>query len=181
MITASDPSNEQLLTDVKVIQFRLNVTPDYKFFILINAIFTPTRGILENWTKYEEIFLTLVKQAGAHGGDRLLQALCLYFNKNQEQQKHLVDFFKLLYKQRLYEDETYKEWFAGNKKLDKNSVLYDRKAEKDVRPQLAAFIDWLDYGEEDDYGEEEVKQVQAPAAKSTQSQLIEAQKRAQQE
>lgn len=82
MITASGLSNEQILTDAKVIQFRLNVTPDYKFYILLNAIFTPTRNILDNWTKYEEVFLTLVKQAGNLGGDRLLQALCLYFFKN---------------------------------------------------------------------------------------------------
>jgi len=40
LITSSDPTIAQLLLDVKVIQFRLNVTADYKFYILMNAIFT---------------------------------------------------------------------------------------------------------------------------------------------
>jgi len=72
LITSSDPTITQLLLDVKVIQFRLNVTADYKFYILMNAIFTKSRNILEFWTKYEEAFLTLVKEFGATGGDRLL-------------------------------------------------------------------------------------------------------------
>jgi hypothetical protein len=72
LITSSDPTIVQLLLDVKVIQFRLNVTADYKFYILINSIFTKSRNILEFWTKYEEAFLTLVKEFGATGGDRLL-------------------------------------------------------------------------------------------------------------
>ena len=47
---------------MKVIQFRLNVTADYKLFILINAIFTPARPILTNWVKFEGVFLELVKE-----------------------------------------------------------------------------------------------------------------------
>jgi hypothetical protein len=46
MITSSDPTNQQILLDAKVIQFRLNVTADYKFFILINGIFSPARNIV---------------------------------------------------------------------------------------------------------------------------------------
>ena len=44
---------------------------------------------------------------------------------------------------------------GAKKKLDRNSVLYDRKADKEVKPLLAEFIEWLqqDYGEE--YGEED--------------------------
>lgn len=148
-----------MLLDVKVIQFRLNVTADYKFYILINAIFKPTRSILEHWTKYEEIFLNLVKEFGSTGGDRLLQTIMLYFFKNPDMQKNLVAFFKLLYEQSLYPDAFYLDWYAGKKKLDKNSILYDRKVEKEIKPQLQEFMDWLqeDYGEEGEYGEEEEK------------------------
>lgn len=183
LITTSDPAIDQLLVDVKVIQFRLNVTADYKFYILMNAIFTPARDILKCWTKYEEAFLSLVKEFGNTGGDRLLQTIVLFFRKNADLQPQLVDFFKLLYEQSLYPDSLYIDWFAGKKKLDKNSILYDRKAEKEVKPLLAEFIEWLqeDYGEEGEYGEEEAPKEEAKAQVSTQSALIEAQKRAQME
>lgn len=67
-----------------MIQFRLNVTADYKFFILINGIFTAARPILTSWVKYEPAFLSLVKEFGNTGGDRLLQALMLYFHRNKD-------------------------------------------------------------------------------------------------
>jgi hypothetical protein len=127
------------------------------------------------------VFLTLVKEFGTVGGDRLLQSILIYFRRNPDQQKYLVSFFKLLYDQSLYPDSYYLEWYQGSKKLDKNSILHDRKAEKEIKPLLAEFIAWLqeDYGEEGDYGEEEAKtQVKAETKASAQSQLIEAQKRA---
>lgn len=111
MIKSGQPTAQQLMLDVKVIQFRLNVTADYKFYILILGIFSPPRDILKHWTKYEEVFLSLVKEFGSVGGDRLLQAILLYFRKHPEMQPHLVDFFKLLYDQSLYPDEFYTEWF----------------------------------------------------------------------
>ncbi len=131
------------------------MTADYKFYILMNAIFTSSRNILEFWTKYEEAFLSLVKEFGATGGDRLLQTIVLFFRKNPQFQPQIVDFFKLLYEQSLYPNQTYIDWVGGKKKLDRNSVLYDRKADKEVKPLLAEFIEWLqqDYGEE--YGEED--------------------------
>lgn len=90
----------------------------------------------------------------------------------------MVDFFKLLYDQSLYPDSFYVGWYQGTKKLDKNTILHDRKAEKEIKPLLADFIDWLqeDYGEEADYGEEEVKQETKAVSTqaTTQSQLIEA-------
>jgi len=161
------------------------VTADYKFFILLNGIFTPDRNIITSWTKYEEVFLALVKEFGGVGGDRLMQALMLYFKRNPDLQKSIVAFFKMLYEQSLYPDSFYLDWFNGKKKLDRNSVLYDRKAEKEIKPLLAEFIEWLqeDYGEEgygeEDYGKEEAKENADDKPKvSTQSQLIEAQKRA---
>ena len=86
----------------------------------------------------------------------------------------IVDFFKLLYEQNLYPNQTYIDWVGGKKKLDKNSALYDRTAEKEVKSLLAEFIDWLqqDYGEE--YGEEDAPQEEVKAQVSSQSALIEA-------
>lgn len=178
MIVAGDVAPDQLLLDVKVMQFKLNVTADYKFFILFHGIFSPARNILKYWTKYENVFLSLVKEFGSVGGDRLMQTILIYFRRNPDQQKHLVDFFKLLYDQSLYPDSFYVGWYQGTKKLDKNTILHDRKAEKEIKPLLADFIDWLqeDYGEEADYGEEEVKQETKAVSTqaTTQSQLIEA-------
>lgn len=141
------------------------MTADYKFYILMNAIFTPARNILASWTKYEEAFLSLVKEFGNVGGDRLLQTIVLFFRKNVDLQPQIVDFFKLLYEQSLYPDSLYIEWVGGKKRLDKNSILYDRKAEKEIKPLLAAFVEWLqeDYGEEGDYGEEEAPKEETKA------------------
>ena len=64
----------------------------------------------------------------------------------------------------MYPDSFYLDWYQGKKKLDKNSILYDRKVEKEIKPLLSEFIEWLqqDYGEEgygeEDYGKEEAKE-----------------------
>ena len=79
-------------------QLGLNITPDYKFYILFCGVFAPPRNAVKNWQKYEDMFLELVKKDGINGGVHLFQAIILYFvRKFPDQQKYLGSFCKLLY------------------------------------------------------------------------------------
>jgi hypothetical protein len=144
MITSNDPSIAQLLEDVRFMQISLNITANFKFYILMCGIFTSNRNIVKCWTKYEEAFLQLVKDTGALGGDHLFQAIILYFmRRHTDQQKYLEAFMMLLYNQSIFSNEFFISWHSGKKKLDKNNILCDRKAEKEMKGKMTKFIDWL--------------------------------------
>lgn len=190
IVEARGPVIDDLLTEVRQIQLVLNITPDYKYHILLCGIFNPKRSIIKNWAAYEKAFLNLVGKDGENGPKRLFQAIILFFiNKYPQQKKYASSLCKILYDNNTYSDEFFKSWHANELKLDKNCILYDRKAEKQFRPLLDDFIQWLDYGEEeaDDYGEEEAQEEtpkEAPQetdAQKNQRLLIEQQQKAQQE
>ena len=64
-----------------------------------------------------------------------------------------------LYNQSIFSDEFFISWHSGKRKLDKNNILCDRKAEKEMKGKINKFIDWLqsaEYGEEE-YDEEEAE------------------------
>ena len=158
---------DDLLTEVRQQQLILNITPDYKYYILICGIFNPKRNIVKHWSKYEKAFLKLVQNDGDLGPKRLFQAIILFFiNKYPESQKFASALCKHLYDTSVYTDEFFTNWHGGEK-LDKNCILYDRKAEKQFKELINDFIEWLSYGEEEDpddnkkadaddeYGEEE--------------------------
>ena len=75
----------------------------------------------------------------------------LFFIKKYPELKKLAGTFcKVLYDRKVYTDEWLCAWHAGEVKLDKNTKLYDRKAEKAFKAEIGDFIEWLQYGEEDD-------------------------------
>jgi len=51
---------------------------------------------------------------------------------------------KNLYDQELFSDEFLIKWFNKKLKLDKNSIMYDRKSEKKFRELITSFINWLE-------------------------------------
>jgi len=193
MLNNGDPSVAELLEEVRNMQIALNVTPDYKFYVLFMGIFNDERNIVKHWPKYEMVFLKLVKEAGEKGIKRLWQTIVLFFiSKYPDQQKYLDTFLKLLYDQSVFSDEFIINWHGKKEKLDKGCCLYDRKAEKQMRALSESFVEWLqsgDYGEE--YGEEgeeeaaeefkmedEAPQQQESEAARRQRELIEAQMKA---
>lgn len=54
--------------------------------------------------------------------------------------KFAPTFMKLLYDEEVYSDEFLIKWFNKKRKLDKASVLYNRKAEKAFRGLIEKFI-----------------------------------------
>ena len=71
IVEARGPAIDDLLTEVRQIQLVLNITPDYKYHILLCGIFNPKRSIIKNWAAYEKAFLNLVGKDGENGPKRL--------------------------------------------------------------------------------------------------------------
>ena len=130
-----------------------------------------------------------MKEDGEKGTVHLFQAIILYFTKKYPEQKKLAGTFcKVLYDRKVFSDEFLNSWHEGNIKLDKNTKLYDRKADKAFKAEVAPFIEWLQYGEEDDGEEEENEEAeeQQEEQKETEAQknqrlMIEAKKKELQE
>jgi len=62
----------------------MNITPEYKYYILFCGIFSQKRNIVKTWPLYETAFLRLIKADGEVGIKRLLQTIVLYFVKRDE-------------------------------------------------------------------------------------------------
>ena len=76
----------------------LNITADYKYYLLFCACFTGERNVIKHWSKFEPAFLSLVAQDGEVGIKRLLQTIGLYFViREPANQKYVDTFMKLLY------------------------------------------------------------------------------------
>ena len=157
LLADGTPSADDILSEARQIQFQLNITADYKFYIVLCGLFNPKHNIVKHWSKYEKVFDKLVKE-DEKGSIHLFQAIILFFIKKYPEQKKLAGTFcKVLYDRKVFTDEFLNSWHSGEIKLDKNTKLYDRKADKAFKAEVAPFIEWLQYGEEDD-GEEEEKE-----------------------
>ncbi len=140
----SERTCEELLSEARHAQLILNITADYKYYLLFCGVFQGKRNCVQHWAKYENAFLALVQQDGELGVKRLLQTFCLYFAvRAPDMQKYVTTFFRMLYDQSVFTDEFLIGWHSGKIKSDKRCVLYDRKAEKAFRPLLDEYITWL--------------------------------------
>lgn len=146
-------------------QVSLNVTPEYKYYIMFCGVFAKTRNVVKHWTKYEKAFLKMVASEKPGLGEKhLFQAIVLYFMRfDPTQQKYLSTFFKHLYDSNVFSDTFLSQWHSAKAKLDKKCALYDKKAERLLRPLLNDFVSWLtsEYDPEAEYGEEEEKEEAA--------------------
>ena len=163
-ISECERTVDEVLQHVRHQQLILNITADYKYYILFCGVFANDRNVIKAWPKYEPAFLSLVAQDGEVGIKRLLQTIGLYFvRRAPDQQKYLDTFMKLLYDQAVFADTLVVDWHSGKVKSDKKSILYDRKAEKEFRPLLDKFVEWLSSAEYGEYGEED----EAPEEETT--------------
>lgn len=122
----------------------LNITSDYKYYIMVCAIFGPHRSIVKQWTKFEEAFLKLSSLDGEAGPKRLFQSFIQFFvNKYPEQQKFAATFCNVLYEQCVFADEFFIKWFGKKQSLDKDCILYDRSAERTFRGLIADFVTYI--------------------------------------
>ena len=70
----------ETLTQQKI---KYGLTPDWLHFVALCGIFPPSvkGGIFKKWSKYEDLFIALVKEEGKIGVQHFLQAIVLYFIK----------------------------------------------------------------------------------------------------
>ena len=90
MVTENGPAIDDILTEIRHTQLVLNITPEYKYYILLNGVFNAKRNIVKHWAAYEKAFLKLVNNEKAFlklvsndkeaGIKRLFQAIILFFS-----------------------------------------------------------------------------------------------------
>jgi len=144
------------------------ITDDFSFYVALVGLFPPSRNILKNWAKNQDVFVNLVKQEGKVGRDHFMQALCLYFIKkyNTEMSKFAATFMKKLVDENIMSEKFLIDWFDKTIKLDKDSGLYDKKSERKFRELIEAFIEWMKNAESgsdsDSSSSDDEKKAKAP-------------------
>lgn len=156
---AEGPINpDDILREVRQAQFQLNVTREYKLYICLVSVFGPHRNIAKHWDTYEPIFKSLMSQEEENAQKHMLQAVIQFFvNRYPDTQGSAAALCKKLYDNSIIEDSLFTGWHTKSVKLNRDCIMYDRKAESTMRPILAEFITWLSSAEYDDegaYGEE---------------------------
>jgi len=128
-----------LLTDA---QDKYSMDIDYMPYIALCGLFPPSRNILRNWAIHESLFIDLVKLEGKVGIDHIMQAIVLFFIRvhNEELAKFAGTFMKKLVDENVMKERFLIDWFDKNTRLDKDSNLYDKKAEKRFRDLIENFI-----------------------------------------
>ena len=95
---AEGSTNPEILEQLRRYMVSLNFTNDFKYYILMGALFSKSRNIVKNWKSHEKAFLEIVKQDGELGGKHLLQAFCQFFAKQcPSEKKYAPTFMKLAY------------------------------------------------------------------------------------
>lgn len=141
------------------------LTYDFLHYAALAGLFPPKRNILKYWSANEKIFLGFVKQEGKVGIEHFMQALVLYFIRKYkgELDKYAQTFMKKLVDENILSEKFLIDWFEKVIRLDKDSKIYDKKAEKKFRDLIEKFVEWLktassDSGESSSEEEEETQE-----------------------
>lgn len=143
--------NDELLDNESIEQTLIEsadqygIPVDFLHYIALVGIFPPSRNILKNWQQNEPLFLNLVKREGKTGRDHFLQSLIIFFVRNfkEELTKYAPTFMKKLVDENIMSEKFLLEWYDKEIRLDKDSLLYDKKAEKQFREMIEQFVEWL--------------------------------------
>lgn len=144
-VTESEASNEDILEFLQEAQVKFGLDHDMLHFIALCGLFPPSHNIIKNWDKHEKVFMDFVKTEGKIGIDHFMQALVLYFIRkyNEPMGKYAATFMKKLHDDNILNERFLIDWYDKTVRLDKESNLYDKKAEKKFRDLVEKFIEWL--------------------------------------
>lgn len=114
-------------------------------YIALCGVFSPSRNIVKYWDLNEELFIKLVKIDGKLGLEHFMQSLVLYFIRKykDELSRFAPTFLKKLLDNNTIGEKYIQEWFDKTIRLDKDSMLYDKKAEKKFRDLVTDFVEWM--------------------------------------
>lgn len=118
---------------------------DFLHFAALAGLFPPKRNILKNWSTNEDIFVGFVKKEGKIGIEHFMQALVLFFIRKYkgELDKYAQTLMKKLVDENVLSEKFVISWFDKTIRLDKDSKIYDKKAEKKFRDLIEKFVEWL--------------------------------------
>jgi len=141
-------------------------------FAALAGLFPPKRNILKNWSANEEIFVGFVKKEGKIGIEHFMQALVLFFIRKYkgELDKYAQTLMKKLVDENVLSEKFVVDWFDKTLRLDKDSKIYDKKAEKKFRDLIETFVEWLkaaSSGSDDSSSEEEANTKEADTTEAT--------------
>ena len=137
--------NDAIFEKLQEVQKYFEMPGEYLYFVALLALFPPNRNIVKKWKNNEVLFLKLVKKTGKLGREHFMQALVLFFIRkyNDELSKYAQTFLKKMVDEDVLSEQFILDWNDKNIRLDKDSALYDKKAEKKFRDLVEKFIEWL--------------------------------------
>jgi len=101
-------NHQEMLDEYQNIHLTLKLSYDYKYYILMCALFNPTaRNIVTYWDKHHQTFMKIVASEPENGTKHLFQAIILYFVRvyPNEMMPYAATFMKKLYDLDVFEDE----------------------------------------------------------------------------
>lgn len=155
----------ETLTQQKI---KYSLTSDWLHFVALCGVFPASTkaGIFKNWGKYEDLFIALVQEEGKIGVQHFMQAIVLYFIKkyNKEMSKYASTFMKKLVDEKVLRASFLINWYDKVERLDKDSMMYDKKSERKFRELNEPFFEWLrkeneQSGDDSSDSEEEKKET----------------------
>jgi len=142
---------DQLTENVKIVQLlenyqeKFEMPNEFLYYIALCGLFPPQRNIIKNWSSNERVFIELVKMEGKVGIDHFMQALVIYFIRkhNSELGKFASTFMMHLLNECVLADKFIIDWYDKSIRLDKESGIYDKKAEKKFRDLIEEFVTYI--------------------------------------
>lgn len=145
IVEEPDITNEELLTYLQEYKAKFNLVDECLHYIALCGIFSPRRNIVKYWDLNEDLFVSLVKNDGKLGLEHFMQSLVLYFIRKykDELSRFGPTFLKKLLDKNTISEKFIQDWFDKTIRLDKDSMLYDKKAEKKFRDLVTDFVNWM--------------------------------------
>jgi translation initiation factor 5 len=137
--------NNAVLDKLDSYSDKYGISVDFMHYISFCAVFPPKYNICKHWEKHEDIFIDLVKREGKIGIEHFMQSIMVYFIRvhNKELGKYIETFLHKLVQQNVLNEKFLIDWADKNVKLDKDSGLYDKKADRKFRESCEKFIEFL--------------------------------------
>ncbi len=113
--------------------------PELRYYICIHALFNPERNICKHWKAHQAVFMDFLEEDEEMGKKHLLQAICQFFIRSypEKMTKFAPTFIKMMSDADIYTDEFLIQWSLKKAKTDKESLIYDKRAESKFKKAIA--------------------------------------------
>lgn len=148
-VKSEDLEFEAIMDKLDTYKMNQNIPDQFLHYVALCCLFPPNRNIIKNWSKHENVFLELAKREGKIGKDHFMQAIVHFFihKYKKEMSRFAASFMKMCVDQNVLSAKFIIDWYDKTIRLDKNSLLYNKKSEKKLKDLCEDFIQWLKDGE----------------------------------